>query len=79
MSNSPPASEQPGEATAKQVEDMLSSPELVHAVENADCKAFLDHIPIGIAVGRNGEGHHRIVYVNPALESLSGLTATAMK
>jgi PAS domain S-box-containing protein len=57
----------------------LSSPELVRAVENDEFKTFLDHIPVGIAVARNGDGPHRIVYVNQAFESLSGSTFEAMK
>ena len=68
-----------GEPTAQQVEDILSSPELVRAVENDDFKVFLDHIPVGIAVARNGDGPHRIVYANQAFESLSGLPLEAMK
>ena len=67
------------EPTAQQVEDILSSPELVRAVENDDFKVFLDHIPVGIAVARNGDGPHRIVYANQAFESLSGLPLEAMK
>ena len=68
-----------GEPTAQQVEDILSSPELVRAVENDDFKVFLDHIPVGIAVARNGDGPHRIVYANQAFESLSGLPLEAMR
>jgi PAS domain S-box-containing protein len=69
----------PAEPTAQQVEEILSSPELVRAVENDEFKVFLDHIPVGIAVARNGDGTHRIVYANQMFESLSGLALESMK
>jgi PAS domain S-box-containing protein len=79
MSTPEQTPEQPGETPAnKQVEDILASPELVRAVEDDDCKAFLDHVPVGIAVARNGDARHRIVYVNQAFQVLSGLTAAAL-
>ncbi len=78
MSTSPQMSEQPADAAGKPIDEILSSPQLARAVENEECQVFLDHIPIGIAVARNGDGPHRIVYVNQALESLSGLPAAAL-
>jgi PAS domain S-box-containing protein len=72
--------ERPSDSAANTpVEEILSSPELVRAVENDDCKTFLDHIPVGIAVARNGDGLHRIVYANQVFEVLSGLTADALR
>jgi two-component sensor histidine kinase len=79
MSIPEPPSEQPPEpAASKQVEEILSSPELLRAVENDDFKTFLDHIPVGIAVARNGDARHRIVYANQAFELLSGSAAAAL-
>jgi PAS domain S-box-containing protein len=72
--------EPPSDPTAnKPVEEILSSPELVRAVENDDCKAFLDHVPVAIAVARNGDGRQRIVYANQLFETLSGLPATDLQ
>jgi PAS domain S-box-containing protein len=79
MSTPEQTPEQSGDApVSAQVEDILASPELVRAVEDDDCKAFLDHVPLGIAVARNGDGHYRIVYANQVFEILSGLAAAAL-
>lgn len=57
------------------VGDLLASPQLARAVETADFKRFLDHLPIALAVSRAGQGKQRIFYVNAAFETLFGRSA----
>jgi two-component sensor histidine kinase len=64
----PPVPPQP---TPEQVDDLLTSPELVKAVENDEFKRFLDHVPIAMVISWQVGDEQRIVYANLAFESLS--------
>ena len=68
----------PSPDTAKQVDDLLSSPELVEALENEHFRRFLDQVPIAIVIGKPGRNEERIVYANNAFENLSGHSVTSV-
>jgi PAS domain S-box-containing protein len=64
--------------TAKQVDDLLSSPELAEALENEHFKRFLDQVPVAIVIGKPGSGEEKIAYVNNAFEVLTGRSAASV-
>lgn len=68
----PDQPDQPSQPASKQVDDLLSSSELAHAVENEETRLLLDHIPIAIVVSRLDGKKQCIFYVNPAFEKLTG-------
>lgn len=56
----------------KDIENLLSSPDLVAAFENDAFRRFLDAIPIAIAVAQMGDNDD-ITYANPAFEAVCGI------
>jgi PAS domain S-box-containing protein len=68
-------SEREHETTAEQVNDLFDSPELTKAIETEEFKAFLDYLPIAIAVSKLIGDDQRIVYVNKAYETLLGIAS----
>jgi PAS domain S-box-containing protein len=66
------ASDQASESTSQQVNDLFDSLELTKAIDTAEFKLFLDHIPIAIIISKFVRGDQRIVFANRAYESLTG-------
>jgi two-component sensor histidine kinase len=66
----PPESLPP--ATAEQVGELFTSPEMAKAVESDEFKRFLDHVPIAVVISWQVGNNQRIVYANLAFESLTG-------
>jgi PAS domain S-box-containing protein len=64
--------EKASEETARQVNDLLDSPEFAMAIETEEFKLFLDHLPIGIVISKRLRGDHRIVFANKAYEHMTG-------
>jgi PAS domain S-box-containing protein len=62
----------------KQVEALLSAPELSGALESKQFRRFLDQVPIAIALSEMGKEEF-IVYVNPEFERISSLGAAALE
>ncbi len=62
----------PPAAPADQVNDLFDSAELARALDTADFRRLLDHVPIAIIVSRLVGGEHRIAYANKAFEALLG-------
>jgi PAS domain S-box-containing protein len=58
--------------TAQQVNDLFDAVELTKAVDTAEFRQFLDHIPIAIVVSKFFRGDQRICYANRAFETLTG-------
>jgi PAS domain S-box-containing protein len=67
-----PPQERASEATARQVNELLDSPEFAMAIETEEFKLFLDHLPIGIVISKRLRGDHRIVFANKAYEHMTG-------
>lgn len=65
--------ETPAETVA-QINDLFDSAELAQAIESAEFRQFLDHIPIAIVVSKVVRGDQRICYANDAFEKLTGRT-----
>jgi len=63
----------------QQVGELLSSPEMVKAVESDDFKRFLDHVPIAIVISWCVNNQQRIVYANLAFANLIGLPAAELE
>jgi PAS domain S-box-containing protein len=61
--------------TAQQINDLFDLAELSNAIETAEFKQFLDHIPIAIVVSKYFRGDQRICYANKASETLLGQDA----
>jgi PAS domain S-box-containing protein len=59
---------------AEQVENLLATPDLAGALESEAFRRFLDQIPIAIVIAEMSNPE-RIVYVNPAFETLAGQAA----
>ncbi len=59
------------------VDAVLATPDLATVLESDQFRRFLDHFPIAIAVAEMN-GAERIVYANPAFESLTGQTRVEM-
>lgn len=72
MSSGGPGSEPVAGNGDAEVEQLLASPELAKAVEHEEFKAFLDCLPIGVAVSRLAGSGHLIVYANDAFARLTG-------
>jgi two-component sensor histidine kinase len=68
--------EKPDEA--EQVEDLLDTPDLAGALESAQFKKFLDHVPLAIAVSELADPEI-IIYANPEFEELSGIPAVMLE
>jgi len=68
--------EKPDEA--EQVEDLLDTPDLAGALESAQFKKFLDHVPLAIAVSELSDPEI-IIYANPEFEELSGIPAVMLE
>jgi PAS domain S-box-containing protein len=66
------ASDQTSESTSQQVNDLFDSLELTKAIDTAEFKLFLDHIPIAIIISKFVHGDQRIVFANQAYENLTG-------
>src|SRR5215213_8610222 len=66
------ASDQASESTSQQVNDLFDSLELTKAIDTAEFKLFLDHIPIAIIISKFVHGDQRIVFANHAYENLTG-------
>ena len=66
--------EERSETTAQQVNDLFDAVELTKAVDTAEFRQFLDHIPIAIVVSKFFRGDQRICYANRAFETLTGRT-----
>ena len=58
-----------------QVDQLLTSPSLVRAIENDRYKHLLDNVPVAVAVSRGSGAEQYIAYVNMAFESVTGLAA----
>jgi PAS domain S-box-containing protein len=74
-----PRSQPNSDDAAKQVDELLSSPELAEALESEHFKRFLDNVPIAIVVARILGSEERIVYANVAFENLSGQTLATVE
>jgi PAS domain S-box-containing protein len=57
----------------KQVDEMLATTDMAHALESEHFRRFLDNIPIAIAVSQLKQ-RERIVYANPEFERLTGIS-----
>ena len=64
---------QPG---PQQVEDLITSPVLVRALESDECCLVLDHVPVAIAVARQVGNAQRICFANNAFQALTGLSGS---
>src|SRR5258708_7760216 len=71
--------EYPMPPTPKPVDDIISAPDVVRALENDECCFVLDHIPIALAVARRSGEQQKICYSNNAFQSLTGLHATELE
>jgi PAS domain S-box-containing protein len=67
-----PPQEHASEETARQVNELLDSPEFAMAIETEEFKLFLDHLPIGIVISKRRCGYHRIVFANKTYEHMTG-------
>ena len=61
---------------SQQVDQLLGSPRLAHAIESDRYKHLLDHVPVAVAVSRGSGADQRVVYANKAFESLLSLAPT---
>lgn len=64
-----------GTTPPEQVDQLLSSPSLVRAIENDKYKHLLDSVPVAVAVSRNSGKTQYIAYANAAFESVTAKTA----
>ena len=64
-----------GTTPPENVDNILSSPSLVSAIENNRYKHLLDSVPVAVAVSRGAGSKQSIAYVNKAFEILTGLGA----
>jgi PAS domain S-box-containing protein len=67
--------DQPLEPNLKPVDELISSPEFVRALESDECCLVLDRIPIALAVARLSGAQQKICYSNVAFQKLTGLPA----
>jgi two-component sensor histidine kinase len=65
-----------GTPPSQQVDQILGSSKLAHAIENDKYKHLLDHAPVAVAVSRGSAAEQRIVYANKAFEALLSLSST---
>ena len=66
------------ENDAKQVEQLLETPNLADALESDRFKQFLDHIPLAVAVSELHPSE-RIIYANIEFERLTGQAASEIQ
>lgn len=59
----------------EQVDQLLSSPALVRAIENDRYKHLLDSVPVAVAVSRGTGREQYVAYINAAFAIVTGLTA----
>jgi PAS domain S-box-containing protein len=64
--------------TPAPVETLLSTPDLVEALESEHFRRFLDHIPVALLVATLGEGE-RVVYANPEAARVTGLAVETLE
>ncbi|SFL64495.1 signal transduction histidine kinase [Bradyrhizobium sp. NFR13] len=57
----------------QQVDQILGSSKLAHAIENDRYKHLLDHVPVAVAVSRGSAGEQQVVYINKAFEALMSM------
>jgi PAS domain S-box-containing protein len=75
----PESPEQPSADAAAQVNDLFDSSELARALDRADFRHLLHHIPIAVMVSRLIGGEHRVAYANKAFESLLGHEGASLR
>lgn len=63
-----------GTAPPEQVDQLLSSPSLVRAIENDKYKHLLDSVPVAVAVSRGSGKVQYIAYANAAFETVTGMS-----
>jgi PAS domain S-box-containing protein len=61
----------PDDDQGKQVESLLTTPNLAGALESEQFRRFLDQVPVALVVAELRDGE-RIVYANPEFEALTG-------
>jgi PAS domain S-box-containing protein len=64
-----------GTPPPEHVDQLLTSPSLVRAIENDRYKHLLDNAPVAVAVSRGSGADQYIAYVNVAFEGVTGLAA----
>lgn len=64
-----------GTTPPEQVDQFLSSPSLVRAIENDRYKHLLDSVPVAVAVSRGSDKGQYIAYANAAFETVTALAA----
>lgn len=62
-----------GTTPPEQVDQLLSSPSLVRAIEGDSYKHLLDSVPVAVAVSRGSEKNQHIAYANAAFETVTGM------
>ena len=62
-----------GTPPPEQVDQLLSSPSLVRAIENDKYKHLLDSVPVAVAVSRGSGTIQYIAYANSAFEAVIGM------
>jgi two-component sensor histidine kinase len=67
------------ERAVEQLDELLSSPDFIEALESEHFKTFLDQLPIAIVVAKQIRSQERIIYGNLALGSLIGLDLMGIK
>jgi PAS domain S-box-containing protein len=70
-------SEQQQPSDARQIENLIETPDLATALESERFKKFLDQVPIAICVADLRQAE-RVVYANPEFERVSGLAAASL-
>jgi two-component sensor histidine kinase len=66
------------ETALTSAEELVSSSEVAHAVENDEFRPILDKFPIALVLARFDNGVHRICYVNAAFLSLMNADPAAV-
>ncbi|HEX3982397.1 MAG TPA: histidine kinase dimerization/phosphoacceptor domain -containing protein [Acidisoma sp.] len=62
---------------ADQVDALLNTPGLAHALDSEPFRRFLDQMPVAIAVSELAD-QERIIYANPSFEQLTGLATAGL-
>ena len=61
--------------SSKQVDDLISSPEFIRALDSDECCVVLDHLPIAVAAASPFGDQQKICYSNNAFQTLTALSA----